>query len=148
MIAKKTFIACALLVGTICTTKAQQALTLDSCRALAMANNKELLISREKMEAARHQRKAAFANYLPAIDATGAYIRTQKEISLLSDEQKEALGSIGTQLSGRHATERGGAEQRAGTHCPKSGPVAKSAVHADCTIVLRHRHCHAAQPSG
>ena len=100
MIARRKCIVTALLAVVACTTWAQQALTLDSCRALAMANNKELLISREKMEAARHQRKAAFANYLPAIDATGAYIRTQKEISLLSDEQKEALGSIGTQLSG------------------------------------------------
>ena len=100
MIARRKCIITALLAVVACTTWAQQALTLDSCRALAMANNKELLISREKIEAARHQRKAAFANYLPAIDATGAYIRTQKEISLLSDEQKEALGSIGTQLSG------------------------------------------------
>lgn len=100
MIAKKKFIVSVLLLVTVCTAEAQQMLTLDSCRALAMANNKELLISREKIEAARHQKKAAFANYLPAIDATGAYIRTQKEISLLSDEQKNALGSIGTQLSG------------------------------------------------
>ena len=77
-----------------CTAMAQEVLTLDSCRTLAMANNKELLISREKMEAAHHQRKAAFANYLPAIDATGAYIRTQKEISLLSDEQKESVTKL------------------------------------------------------
>ena len=100
MIARKKFIVSVWLLVTVCTAEAQQVLTLDSCRALAMANNKELLISREKIEAARHQKKAAFANYLPAIDATGAYIRTQKEISLLSDEQKNALESIGTQLSG------------------------------------------------
>ena len=73
MIARKKFIVSVLLVMVGCTTWAQQGLTLDSCRALAMAHNKELLISREKMEAAHHQRKAAFANYLPAIDATGAY---------------------------------------------------------------------------
>lgn len=100
MIAKKKFIVSVLLATAALTAEAQQVLTLDSCRALAMANNKELLMSREKMKAAHHQRKAAFANYLPAIDATGVYMRTQKEISLLSDEQKEALGSIGTQLSG------------------------------------------------
>ena len=137
MIARRKCIVTALLAVVACTAWAQQALTLDSCRALAMANNKELLISREKMEAARHQRKAAFANYLPAIDATD----TERNIPA----ERRTERSPGKH---RHATERGGAEQRAGTHCPKSGHVAKSAVHADCTIVLRHRHCHAAQPSG
>ena len=64
-----------------------------------MANNKELLISQEKINAAQYQRKAAFANYLPKIDATGAYIRNQKELSLLSNSQKDALSNIGTNLS-------------------------------------------------
>ncbi|WP_291530055.1 TolC family protein [Bacteroides sp. UBA939] len=79
---------------------AQKVLNLDSCRALAIANNKELLISREKINSAHYQRKAAFTNYLPEISATGGYMRTQKEISLLNDAQKGALGSIGTQMSG------------------------------------------------
>ena len=79
---------------------AQEVLSLDSCRALAIANNKELLISQEKINSAHYQRKAAFTNYLPDISATGGYMRTQKEISLLSDAQKGALGSMGTQVSG------------------------------------------------
>ena len=79
---------------------AQEVLSLDSCRALAIANNKELLISQEKINSAHNQRKAAFTNYLPDISATGGYMRTQKEISLLSDAQKGALGSMGTQVSG------------------------------------------------
>lgn len=79
---------------------AQQVFTLDSCRALAIANNKELLISQEKINAAHYQKKAAFTNYLPDISATGGYMRSQKEISLLSNAQKDALGSIGTQVSG------------------------------------------------
>lgn len=79
---------------------AQEVLSLDSCRALAIANNKELLISRKKINAAHYQKKAAFTNYLPNISATGGYMRSQKEISLLSDAQKGALGSVGTQVSG------------------------------------------------
>lgn len=79
---------------------AQEVLSLDSCRALAIANNKDLLISREKINAAHYQKKAAFTNYLPKISASGGYMRNQKEISLLSDAQKSALGSIGTQVSG------------------------------------------------
>lgn len=79
---------------------AQETLSLDSCRALAIANNKELLISQEKINSAHYQRKAAFTNYLPDISATGGYMRTQKEISLLNNNQKSALGSMGTQVSG------------------------------------------------
>lgn len=79
---------------------AQPVLNLDSCRALAIANNKTLQISNEKIKAAHYERKAAFTNYLPEISATGAYIRMQKEISLLSDEQKEGLNNIGTIANG------------------------------------------------
>lgn len=79
---------------------AQETLSLDSCRALAISNNKELLISQEKINSAHYQRKAAFTNYLPDISATGGYMRTQKEISLLNNNQKSALGSMGTQVSG------------------------------------------------
>ena len=39
---------------------AQDVLSLDSCRTLAIANNKELLIGRTKIEAAHYQRKAHF----------------------------------------------------------------------------------------
>ena len=81
-------------------TSAQGILSLDSCRALAVANNKELLISREKINAAHYRKKEAFTNYLPKISATGGYMRTQKEFSLLNDAQKGALGSVGTQVSG------------------------------------------------
>lgn len=37
-----------LLLGATLSSYAQQVLTLDSCRALALANNKELRISQEK----------------------------------------------------------------------------------------------------
>lgn len=79
---------------------AQQMLNLDSCRALAIANNKELRIGREKITAARYERKVAFTNYLPEISASGGYIRSQKELSLLSDAQKGALSGLGTALGG------------------------------------------------
>ena len=78
------------------TSYAQRMLTLDSCRALALSNNKELRIAQEKIKAAHYQQKAAFTNFLPKIDVTGTYMRTQKEISLLSDDQKSAIGNMGT----------------------------------------------------
>ena len=80
--------------------KAQSFLSLDSCRALALANNKDLLISNEKINAAHYQHKAAFTNYLPSFSATGTYMRNQKEFSLLNNDQKAALSGLGTNLAG------------------------------------------------
>jgi outer membrane protein TolC len=74
-----------------------QTLTLDSCRALAIANNKELRISNEKINSARYQHKAAKTNYLPKLSVEAGYIRNQKEISLLNGDQKSTLSSMGTQ---------------------------------------------------
>ena len=95
---KSFYIACLLLLSL--TAEAQHALSLDSCRALAIANNKALKISQEKVNAAHYQKRAAFTNYLPQIAATGGYMHTSRELSLLSNDQKAALGSIGTQVSG------------------------------------------------
>lgn len=49
---------------------------------------------------AHYEKKAAFTNYLPKIAAMGTYMRTQKEISLLSNDQKGALSNIGTVAQG------------------------------------------------
>ncbi|NDV65532.1 TolC family protein [Bacteroides sp. 224] len=89
-----------IFIGFISSLTAQTYLNLDSCRALAIANNKELLISQQKIKAAHYQKKAAFTNYLPSISGTAAYMRMQKEISLLNDDQKSALTHIGTSVNG------------------------------------------------
>ena len=96
---KKLFLLTILLHLTFI-VKAQTSLNLDSCRALALANNKDLLISHEKINAAHYQRKAAFTNYLPNFSATGAYMRNQKEFSLLNNDQKAALSGLGSNLAG------------------------------------------------
>ena len=88
------------LLTTPFSLKSQGILSLDSCRALAIANNKELLISGEKINAAHYQNKAAFTNYLPNFSATGAYMRNQKEFSLLNSDQKAALSGLGNSISG------------------------------------------------
>ena len=87
------------LLTTTFSLKSQGILSLDSCRALAIANNKELLISGEKINAAHYQNKAAFTNYLPNFSATGAYMRNQKEFSLLNSDQKAALSGLGNSIS-------------------------------------------------
>lgn len=74
-------------------------LSLDSCRALAIANNKELRIAVNKRQAAFYERKAAATKYLPRINATGSYMHSSRDISLLSGGQKENLGHLGQILS-------------------------------------------------
>lgn len=96
---KKLFLLTILLNMTFI-AKGQTLLSLDSCRALALANNKDLLISNEKINAAHYQRKAAFTNYLPNFSATGTYMRNQKEFSLLNNDQKAALSGLGNNLAG------------------------------------------------
>ena len=73
--------------------------SLDSLRARAISNNKSLLMAGQKKVAASYTRKSAATNYLPKVSATGAYMYTSRELSLLSDEQKHTLSNIGTGLS-------------------------------------------------
>ncbi len=94
----KKSICFVLLAGIISMSSAQTMLSLDSCRALALRNNKELKIAQEKIKAAHYEKKAAFTNYLPNFSATGTYLRNQREVSLLSNEQKEGLSTVGNTL--------------------------------------------------
>lgn len=57
--------------------------SLDSCRALALRNNKQLMMARQKAAGSEYQKKEAFAAYLPGIDFTGGYTYNQKDIHLL-----------------------------------------------------------------
>ena len=118
----KRLVSITLFAGITFSLQAQIALTLDSCRALAMENNKELLIGQEKIKAAHYQNKAAFTNYLPKLSATGTYIRNQKEISILNDEQKAGLSQLGTTVG---TQVKGFAQQLAVAH-PELAPLIAS----------------------
>lgn len=78
---------------------AQRTLSLDSCRALALRNNKQLNVSRFKQEAAKNIHKAAKTKYLPKVDALGSYQYYSKEISLLDNDSKNALNHFGTNVN-------------------------------------------------
>ena len=73
--------------------------SLDSLRARAVGNNKSLLMAGQKKISASYARKSAATSCLPKISATGAYMYTSRELSLLSDDQKHTLSNIGTGLS-------------------------------------------------
>ena len=96
----RIFLGFILLTTMVQTAEAQRLLNLDSCRALALHNNKQLSISRVKQEVAANVRKSARTKYLPHVSALGGYEFTSKEMSILNDEQKEALGGLGTNLTG------------------------------------------------
>lgn len=68
-------------------TASAQALSLDSCRSLALANNKQLRIQSERIRSTQYNRKAALAAYLPAIDFSGGYIYNQKDIAIFDSDQ-------------------------------------------------------------
>lgn len=76
--------------------EAQHLLTIDSCRAMALRNNKQMSVSQVKQEVAANLRKSARTKYLPHISALGTYQYTSEAISLLNDQQKAMLPNMGT----------------------------------------------------
>lgn len=85
-----------LLLSTFISVHGQRVLTLDSCRALALRNNKQINISRLKQDVAMNTKKAMRTKYLPKVDVVAGYQLTSREVSLLSDDQKTKLSNIGT----------------------------------------------------
>ena len=78
---------------------AQQVLSLDSCRAMALRNNKQLGVTRLKQDVALNTRKAVRTKYLPKLDVIGGYEWTSQEVSLLKDSQKESFKNLGTTVT-------------------------------------------------
>ena len=90
------FIGLILLAGAAMPVCAQRLLTLDSCRAMALHNNKQMGISKVKQEVATNIRKSARTKYLPHVSAIGTYQYTSRQVELLSDDQKSTLSNLGT----------------------------------------------------
>lgn len=87
-----------LTAGLVQPAAAQRLLSLDSCRAMALRNNKQMSVARVKQEVAANMRKSARTKYLPHVSAVGGYVWTSKEISLLTDDQKSNLSNLGTNI--------------------------------------------------
>ena len=86
----KLFISCALGFFIAAVPAAAQptsaVYSLDSCRRMAVGNNKAIRIADETVKAAGYDRKAAKADYLPGIDYEGMYMFNQHKTSLLSED--------------------------------------------------------------
>ena len=90
------FIGLILLAGAVMPVSAQRLLSLDSCRAMALRNNKQMSISKVKQDVATNVRKSARTKYLPHVSALGTYQYTSRQVELLSDDQKSTLSNLGT----------------------------------------------------
>ncbi len=98
-----------LTAGLVQPAAAQRLLSLDSCRAMALRNNKQMSVARVKQEVAANMRKSARTKYLPHVSAVGGYVWTSKEISLLTDDQKSNLSNLGTNIVSGIGQEAGAA---------------------------------------
>lgn len=64
-----------------------QVVTLDSCRNMALHNNKEIQQASLAIDKAGYQRKVAAAAYLPQFDLTAGYIYNSRKVSLIKEDQ-------------------------------------------------------------
>ncbi|MBQ9555972.1 MAG: TolC family protein [Muribaculaceae bacterium] len=64
-----------------------QVVTLDSCRHMALRNNKEIQQAALAIDKAGYQRKEAAAAYLPQFDLTAGYIYNSRKVSLVKEDQ-------------------------------------------------------------
>lgn len=60
-------------------------LTLDSCRQLAIDNNKQLKAASEQERAAYYQKREALMKFFPKVSASGGYMHFDKNIHILSN---------------------------------------------------------------
>ena len=98
---KTKYITLILLMGALIPAGAQTTvLSLDSCRAMALRNNKQINASRLKKDVAYNLKKSARTKYLPKVDAMGGYEWFSREISLLNDDQKSTFSNLGTSIVG------------------------------------------------
>lgn len=91
----------AVLLGSSLCVQAQEMYSLQKCRELALQNNRQLKISNMTVEVAENTRKAAKTKYLPRVDALAGYQHFSREISLLSDDQKNTFSNLGTNTFGQ-----------------------------------------------
>jgi len=97
---KMKFMALVLMCLMAFPVGAQQVLSLQNCRDMALENNKNIKISEEKVNMADYDKKIAFSNYLPKFSAQGAYIYNEKKIQLLSDDKINTINTMGSSIQG------------------------------------------------
>lgn len=91
-----------IIAAGLCTlglsANAQQVLTLEECKQMAIENNNELKTAQQKIKIAGYDRNIALANYFPKITATGTYMYTSRDWKLIDDDKAAEIQKAGTTL--------------------------------------------------
>ena len=84
---RKLLLAIVLGMGASVGAVAQSPVTLDSCRAMALRDNKVLRQHDVKIEAAGWQRREAAAAYKPSVDLEAMYLYNSRQLALVDKDQ-------------------------------------------------------------
>ena len=87
-------VACIVLAFSL-PAMAQRVLTLDDCHRLALQSNKTIKILDEQKQSADDLRKMALTEFFPKLSANGLYHWSEKNVELLSENQKDRLSHMG-----------------------------------------------------
>ncbi len=79
-------------------------LTLDSCRQLAIDNNKQLKGAGEQEQIAYYEKREALMNFFPKVSASGTYLHFDKNLHLLSNSVLPGSVTIPPLLGGNAIT--------------------------------------------
>lgn len=82
-------------------TMAQEYLTLEQCRMMALDGNKELEQARMKMKMADYDKKTAIAYYFPSVSANAGYAYNSRNIALASSDAQNVISNMGTIAQGQ-----------------------------------------------
>ncbi len=78
---------------------AQEVLSIDTCRARALRANTGLKRSELKMEETEALRQAALWQMLPKVSANGGYLWMEKQVNLLSEDDKTRISHMGDEAA-------------------------------------------------
>ena len=87
-------------MASVMYVQAQERYSLERCRELALANNKQLSVSRLSQDIAENTRRATQTKKLPRISGLAGYEHFSREISILNSRQKSALSNLGSNATG------------------------------------------------
>lgn len=83
---KNLYILAIIIASFSTTSQAQQTLSLEECRTLAIANNKKLKIASEQERKAHYEKREALMHYFPKLSASGTYLHLNHNLQLIGKD--------------------------------------------------------------
>ena len=90
----------AMVMGMSANAQEVRVLSLEDCRRMALEANKGLKQADERVAETAELEKVMLWQMLPKVSANGGYMWMQRNPSLLSEEQKAEINSVGTTVQG------------------------------------------------